>query len=288
MTQKDENRESSVEKLETSELAVVGTKNSQLKELLTESAEENREEEEENLNREVQPSRDDSDVLASVDEAQLAELVDEIASAPPSDLKVNLDPHVAEALRATPRPPNANASLLSIITEKSEEQELGDEVRAPERPPLPSLSAEEAARRVPEPLVTHEEKAYGGVDELEELLAKDNEPEKPEVKPVAEVDGSIVAPGYWQGFEGRYGRLNVFAFLGLAFIVIFFPLGFFFSLIGLHNTRAVPDDKVGKIVSWAGLGISSLLAVITLIYIVLTPILWGLQLLPYAVTGVQP
>lgn len=297
MTQKYKSDESAVETLGTSELGVAGTKNSQLKDLLAESAENSREDEEESFEREVPESRESSEVLESVDAAHLASLVEEIASAPPSDLRPNPDPNVAEALKATPRRPNSNAELMSIITDERGKSMFAVEgVREQEPatiPPVPLMSAEEAAlmiplNRAPEvepPVADNVEKEYGGVEELEELIekAEENPPVEPPNNPASEADEPALAPGYWQGFEGKYGRLNVFAYLGIAFIFVFFPLGFFFSLIGLHNSRAVPDDKLGKVISWIGMGLTSLLAVLALIQIVLLPFIWGLQFLPYMI-----
>lgn len=67
---------------------------------------------------------------------------------------------------------------------------------------------------------------------------------------------SANAPGYWKAFRGSGGNINVFAWLGIGFAFTFFPLGFLFSGLGLMNSKAVPEDKVGRVISWIGLIIS--------------------------------
>lgn len=107
------------------------------------------------------------------------------------------------------------------------------------------------------------------VEFIDDPHAKENEAAKESAELADEVyeeasnevfystNGVVLSPGYWQAWAGKGGRLNVFAWLGLVFSVIFFPLGLLFSGIGFYNTRAVPDDKFHKVLAGVGLGVSA-------------------------------
>lgn len=81
-------------------------------------------------------------------------------------------------------------------------------------------------------------------------------------------NGIVLAPGYWQAIEGKRGRVNVFAWLGVVFALIFFPLGLIFSGLGLINAKAVPDDKFSRSLGLFGLGISMFLSFLLLFSLV--------------------
>ncbi len=151
-------------------------------------------------------------------------------------------------------------------------------VEPPQAPPAPAIpaavaaaapvSAVEAHRSTePEPAAPQER------DGIAELFGDDVERVDPnaEVPPPAEIQGSIIAPGYWQGFEGPVGRINVFAFAGFIFAFLFFPLGFIFSSVGIVNAKAVPKDMLGRILGWAGLAISGIALLGTILWIIFLP-----------------
>lgn len=137
-------------------------------------------------------------------------------------------------------------------------------------------SKEPLVEEVPVTVATAEtredEVQHGGIDELRAMFdAVDPEPEpEPVVHPLS-VRGVILAPGYWQGFEGPAGRINVFAWLGLIFAFVFWPLGFLFSLLGLKNSKHVPNDAIGRVVGWIGFAISGIAAFLTLVWLILLP-----------------
>jgi len=113
---------------------------------------------------------------------------------------------------------------------------------------------------------------HGGIDELRQLFDEvDEEPEPEPVIPPLSVRGTILAPGYWQAFDGELGRVNVLAFLGFIASFTFFPLGILLSGLGLLNAKAVPRDTVGRIFGWAGLVISTFITVAVFFWILLLP-----------------
>lgn len=84
-------------------------------------------------------------------------------------------------------------------------------------------------------------------------------------------NGTIVAPGYWQAWPGKGGRINVFAWLGIVAAFVFFPLGLLFSGLGWVNAKGVADDKFSRILSGVGFGISAFFA-----FMILIPLAFGL------------
>jgi hypothetical protein len=94
-------------------------------------------------------------------------------------------------------------------------------------------------------------------------------------------NGTIVAPGYWQAWAGKGGRVNVFAWLGVIFAFIFFPLGFLFSGLGFLNAKGVPDDKFSRRLSTIGVGISAFFTFIVVIPL-LIKVVFGLVSLLWA------
>lgn len=175
----------------------------------------------------------------------------------------------------------AEAERLEAEKEAEAERPLEEDVVAPVVTPAPAIESS------PKPLVEEvpvveetpvdekkedDESEHGGIDELKAMFDEvdpDPEPE-PIVHPLS-VRGVVLAPGYWQGFEGPYGRLNVFAWLGFIFAFAFFPLGFVFSLLGLANAKAVPTDKFGKAIAWIGLAVSGIAGFVTLLWLIFLP-----------------
>ncbi len=137
--------------------------------------------------------------------------------------------------------------------------------------PTDVIAVEEAVEEsVPEPTASAE---HGGIDELHQMFAEiDEEPEPEPVVPPLSVRGTILAPGYWQAFDGELGRVNVLAFLGFISSFIFFPLGLLLSGLGLVNAKAVPRDTVGRVFGWAGLVVSLFVTLVVFFWILLLPI----------------
>lgn len=69
-------------------------------------------------------------------------------------------------------------------------------------------------------------------------------------------NGVVLAPGYWQAWAGKGGRINVFAWLGFIAAFVFFPFGLLFGGIGFLNSKAVPDDRFSRYLSAFALGLS--------------------------------
>lgn len=133
---------------------------------------------------------------------------------------------------------------------------------APE--PEPQLDGVEQIQKMFEDAESSSEQCGCGCD----CCAKDET-----VEPTIYKD-SIVAPGYWQGFEGKYGRVNVLAFLGFIMTFLFFPLGILFSGLGLLNARAVPDDIVGRVLGWFGV-VASLLITMLMVFLITFMVAYG-------------
>lgn len=172
------------------------------------------------------------------------------------------------------------AERLAAEKEAEAERPLEEDVVEPVVVPAPTVenSTEPLVEEIPvetEALPEEkkeEEPEHGGVDELKAMFDEvdpDPEPE-PIVHPLS-VRGVVLAPGYWQGFDGPYGRINVFAWLGAIFAFVFFPLGFVFSLLGLSNAKAVPTDTFGKAIAWIGLAVSGIAAFVTLLWLIFLP-----------------
>lgn len=106
----------------------------------------------------------------------------------------------------------------------------------------------------PQPEDTYAEDKAARIKKARELA--DEAYEKYSGGVIYSLNGTIVAPGYWQAWAGKGGRFNVFAWLGLLAAFVFFPLGLLFSSFGLLNAKAVPDDKFSRVLSGIGLGVS--------------------------------
>lgn len=204
-----------------------------------------------------------------------------------------VEPPAEEAeVKPAPKPRKPRKTAAQKAAEAAEAERLAAEKEAEAERPLeedvvaPVISPEPVIEDSPEPLVEEvpleeetpveeekkDEPEHGGVDELKAMFDEvdpDPEPE-PVVHPLS-VRGVVLAPGYWQGFEGPYGRLNVFAWLGFIFAFVFFPLGFVFSLLGLANAKAVPTDKFGKAIGWIGLAVSGIAGFVTLLWLIFLP-----------------
>ena len=195
------------------------------------------------------------------------------------------------AVKPAPKPRKPRKTAAQKAAEAAEAERLAAEKEAEAERPLeedvvtPVVAPAPVIENSPEPLVEEtpseeeltadeqkDEAEHGGIDELKAMFDEvdpDPEPE-PVIHPLS-VRGVVLAPGYWQGFEGPYGRLNVFAWLGFIFAFAFFPLGFVFSLLGLSNARAVPTDKFGKAIAWIGLAVSGIAGFVTLLWLIFLP-----------------
>jgi hypothetical protein len=210
----------------------------------------------------------------------------EVANVPEaSEVKPAPKPRKPRKTAAQKAAEAAEAERLAAEKEAEAERPLDEDVVAPIEPAvIPAPPVENSTEPLVEesPVVTEppvvnevedkEENEHDGIDELKAMFDEvdpDPEPE-PVVHPLS-VRGVVLAPGYWQGFEGPYGRLNVFAWLGFIFAFAFFPLGFIFSLLGLANAKAVPTDKFGKAIAWIGLAVSGIAGFVTLLWLIFLP-----------------
>lgn len=197
-----------------------------------------------------------------------------------------------EEVKPAPKPRKPRKTAAQKAAEAAEAERLVTEKEAEAERPLeedvvpPVVESTIPVENSAEPLVeevtvkvetpANEEKEteeHGGIDELKALFDEvdpDPEPE-PVVHPLS-VRGVVLAPGYWQGFEGPYGRINVFAWLGFIFAFAFFPLGFIFSILGLSNAKAVPTDRFGKVIAWVGFAVSAVAALVGLMWLLFLPL----------------
>jgi hypothetical protein len=209
------------------------------------------------------------------------------------------NPAIVVAPSITPAEPVVPAPAQSLPEEPAKPVETAKPVTAPTKP---APTRDEAPKVEEEPKVDHnahddETDDNGGALTLDSLFGQQKDDPEAEAKLAEEeaaadlaeevysqasdkvlyaTNGVVVAPGYWQAWAGKRGRINVFAWLGVIFAFVLFPLGLLFSGLGYINAKAVADDKLSRRVAAVGLGLSvfvTFLVVIPLVFKILFGIL---------------